>query len=363
MRPAAASMAVVLAGLLGACSPPPVEQAAPRTVLVVDPAADEVAARVYAGEVRARYETDLAFRIGGKLIERMVQAGDRVSRGEVLARLDPADVRLAAGAAAAQLAAAEADLALARAEFLRAEGLQGRGFISASALDMRRSSLQAAEAAVRAARAQADSAGNQAAYADLVADADGVVLATYVDVGAVLATGQRVLRLARPEEREVLIHVPENRIADVNPGMPATVYPLAAQARSYTGVVREVSPAADPVMRSFAVRVAVPQADGGLPLGASASAVFSAPAGDGLRVPLSALTRVDGRAVIWIVDAEERVRPLAVEIDEYREDVARVRVELPPGARVVAGGVHKLVDGERVRALSPDAPVRLDARR
>ena len=366
MRTASRLVAMAVAALLlGACSPPPVEQAQARAVRVVEQtgAADGGPVRIYAGEVRARHETDVAFRIGGKLVARTVQVGDRVRRGDVLARLDPQDVRLAAGAAAAQLAAAEADLALARAELARAEELHARAFISASALDGRRSALQAAEAAVRAARAQADSAGNQASYADLLADHDAVVLNTYQEAGAVLAAGQPVLRLARPETREVLIHVPESRIAGLAPGAPATVRPWARPERSFEAVVRELAPAADAATRSFAVRVSVPQADDSLPLGATASVAFAMEETGGLQLPLSALTQVDGRPAIWLVDTDDRVRPLPVQIDEYREDVVIVRVALPAGARVVAGGVHKLVEGETVRVVSADAPVRLDARR
>ncbi|THF61756.1 efflux RND transporter periplasmic adaptor subunit [Pseudothauera rhizosphaerae] len=357
--------AAALAVLLAACAPQQAEEAPPRAVRVVRPdaAGADALARVYTGEVRARLETDLAFRIGGKVISRQVDAGDGVRRGDLLARLDPADVRLAAGAAAAQVAAAEADLALARAELSRSEELHRRNFVSASALDARRTAVQAAEAALRAARAQAASAGNQAEYADLHADHDGVVLNTFVEPGAVVAAGQAVLRVARPEEREVLIHVPESRLAGLAVGLPAVVHPWAAAGRTFVAQVREITPVADAATRSFAVRVAVRQADDSLPLGATASVVLAGPEQAPALVPLGALTRVDGRPAVWVVDAESRVRPVPVEIGEYREGGALLRGGLPADARVVATGVHKLVEGESVRAVEDGEPVRLDARR
>lgn len=359
------SLLPVACVLASACSPPPAVPASPPTVLVRSMAAAGAvdAVQVYTGEVRARVETDLAFRIGGKLIERRVDAGTVVARGAELARLDPLDARLAASAAAAGVAAAEAELTLARSEFERARELQGRQFISASALDARRTALSAAEMRLRQMRAQASTAGNQERYTVLSADADGVVTASLAEAGQVVAAGQPVLRLARPDEREVLIHVAENRARAFPPGTPAQVRPWAEPAREYAGRVREVSPAADAATRTYALRVAVPAADDALALGATASVAFARTDLAGVLLPLAAVSESDGQASVWVVDANQRARRLAVEVAEWREDGALLRAGLPADARVVLSGGLRLVEGAEVRPVEEGAPVRLDAQR
>ncbi len=353
-----------LAAVLAACSGPPPAEKPPRTVLVQTVGeSDASALQVYTGEVRARHETDLAFRIGGKLVERTVDVGAQVSPGQVLARLDPQDVRLAASAAQAQVAAAEADLALARTEYARSEDLRKRNFLSESALDARRTALKAAEARLRQARAQAASAGNQAQYAALATDVEGVVIAAPAEAGQVVSAGQPVVRVARTGEREVLIHVPESRIGELAQGAAATVRLWADASRQYAGTVREIAPAADPATRSYAVRVAVPAAGAALPLGATASVAFVAPRQAQALLPLAAVTRIDGKPTVWVVDAASQLRPQPVETGAYREEGVEIRAGLAAGARVVVAGVHRLVEGETVRVRASSAPVALDISR
>lgn len=358
-------MAIVAALAVAACAPPVTDVSGPRAVLVRTVAAGGggVAVQVYTGEVRARYETDLAFRIGGKVIERRVDVGATVRRGQVLARLDPQDAKLAVAAAAAQVAAAEADAVLARAELERAQGLRAQGFISASALDARKTSLEAAQARLRQARAEAAVSGNQAAYADLAADADGVVTAVAVEVGQVLAAGQSVLRVARPGEREVLVHVPESRLREVAVGAAVHVRSWSAPEREFVGRVREVAPAADAATRTYAVRVAVAQADDALPLGSTASVAVAQAASGQTLLPLSAVGRIDAQPVVWVVGDDDTVRPLAVEVEAFREDGVVVRAGLPAQVRIVVAGIHRLVAGETVRAIAEGAPVALDVQR
>lgn len=356
----------VLAALLAGCSDPAPVEKAPRAVLVRTIGGDASAprVRVYTGEIRARHEADIGFRIGGKLIGRSVDVGARVRPGQVLARLDPQDVKLAEQAAAAQVSAAEADVALARAEFERVQNLHARNFVSASALDSRRTARQAAEARLRQARAQLATAGNQAGYAALTVADEGVVTAAPAEVGQVVAAGQPVLRVARPEQREVLIHVPESRIAELGPGSPAVVRAWASPARTYAAAVREIAPAADAATRSYAVRVSVADPDDALALGATASVAFSDAQGAAHMVlPLTAVTRVDGHATVWVVDEASHLAPLAVDTGEFREDGVVVVGGLPAGSRVVLTGVHRLVAGETVRAVDEAAPVALDARK
>ena len=366
------SLPSLLAGLflLAACSAPAPQTPPPPAVLVrsIDAAGAPPAVQVYAGEVRARIESDLGFRIGGKLLERLVDVGAEVAAGAPLALLDAQDVRLAQASAQAAAAAAESDLALARSEFARARELQARNFISSSSLDARRTALQAAEARLRQARAQAEVAANQAGYARLEAPAAGVVTAVLAEPGQVVGAGQTVLRLARPDEREVLIHVPEGRAASLAPGRAAQVRPWAAPGREYVGRVREVAPAADAATRTHAVRVAVPGADAGLALGASASVAFAAAQDEaaGVLLPLPAVTRQPGQAdagTVWVVGEDAAVKPLAVELGAWREDGVVVRAGLPAQARVVVAGVHTLIERTRVRAVEEGAPVLLDVRR
>ncbi|MBN8441497.1 MAG: efflux RND transporter periplasmic adaptor subunit [Thauera sp.] len=359
--------AILLAGgaLLAGCSGPPAEVPPPPAVLVrsIGAAPGAASVQAYTGEVRARIETDLGFRVGGKILQRQVDAGARVTRGSVLAVLDPQDARLSAEAASAAASAAVADLALAQAEFRRAGELRERNFISASALDARRTALQAAEARLRQARAQAATATNQADYTRLLADADGVVTAVLAEPGQVVTAGQAVLRVARPSEREVLIHVPESRVRDVAPGAAAVVRSWMAPERTYSARVREVSPAADSATRTYALRVSVPGADDALPLGATASVAFVAAEADGVLLPLPAVTKIGDQARVWVVDAQGVVQPLAVDVAAWRENGAVVRGGLPPDARVVVAGVHRLVEGTTVRPVEEGAPVSLDVKR
>lgn len=357
-------LALIPAVLLIACSEPPLLEKPPRTVLVQTVEEKGAASvNVYTGDVRARHEAELAFRIDGKLVERKAEVGSVVKTGDVLARLDPQDVRLAAGAAAAQVAAAEADLALARAEFQRSEELRKRNFLSDAAIDARRTALQAAEARLRQARAEAASAGNQAQYAALTADAPGVVTAVLAEAGQVVRAGQAVLRVARLEEREILIHVPESRIRELSAGAAAVVRPWADAARTYPGEVREIAPAADAATRSYAVRVSVATADDALPLGATASVAFAGRLDAQAVLPLAAVTRVDGKPTVWVVDQASRVHPQPVETGAFREDGVVIRAGLPAGARVVVAGVHRLIKGETVRVVDAAAPVALDIAR
>lgn len=360
-------LAVLLVALaaLAACSAPPEAAKPPPAVLVrtMPAEANAIEARLYTGEVRARHEIDLGFRVAGKLAERRVDVGDRVSAGQVLARLDPQDLVLASQAAVAQQAAAEADRELARAEYRRVEQLHARNFVSASAVDARRAALQAAEARLRQIRAQAAVAGNQADYAVLRAPQDGVVTAAPAETGQVLALGQTALRIARGDAREVLIHVPESRIAELRAGMTAAVRPWAQADRELAGRVREIAPSADAATRSYAVRVAFEAADGVPPLGATASVLFARPAAMQALLPLSAVTRAGGRTVAWLVDEAHTVRPVEVDAGEFREDGVVIRGGLPAGSRVVLAGVHRLVEGQTVRAVDETAPVALDARK
>lgn len=306
---------------------------------------------VFAGEIKPRHETDLGFRIGGKIVARLVDVGARVKRGQVLARLDPADLGLQTEAAKAQLAAAQTEYNFAKAEFERYQTLLDQKFISASALDAKRNALNATRARQAQAKAQLSVTANQASYAALTAHQDGVITAVNGEVGQVVTPGQIVMRLAREDEREVAIAVPENRIGELRTAKEMGVVLWADPSRIHPARVREVAPAVDPATRTFAVRVSILARDPALRWGMTANVVLR---GDGIDnaalLPLTALYQQDGKPAVWIFDPNTRKVSLrAVEIGPYREDGVLIRAGLQSGDLVVTAGVHKLIAGQTVR--------------
>lgn len=307
---------------------------------------------VFAGEVKPRYEADLGFRIGGKLIERRVDVGARVKRGQILARLDPSDAGLQADAAKAALTAAETDYAFAKAEYERYQNLHAQGFISASALDARRSANDTAKARVTQARAQLAVTQNQAGYATLLATDDGVITAISAEAGQVVSSGQTVMKLARESEREVAINVPENRLAELREAKALVVMLWAHPGKMYPARVREVAPAVDPVTRTFAVRVSVLEPDPVVQWGMTANVgVLGQGSGSAALLPLSSIYhQTDGSPAVWIYDPKTRQVALrTVALGPYREEGVLIPGGLNDGEWVVAAGVNKLQPGQVVR--------------
>lgn len=335
----------LLAFVLAACSeapPPPAPLKVVRTLIVG--AGNTANARTYPGEVHARHETTLGFRIPGKVVARLVDAGNVVKAGQPLARLDAADAGL-------QTAQAGAQAALARAEAKRYRELRARNFVSQAALDVRETALTAAEA-------QAGLARNQAAYATLVADRTGVIAAVLAEPGQVVAAGQPVFRLAPDGEREVAISLPETEVARFAVGLPAEVslWAQGKAAPALAGKIREITPLADPLTRTYAVRVALPGADPRLPLGLTASVRFPGvkPAdGTALHLPLTAVFQQGAQMAVWIVGADNTLSLRPVTVAGLSDDGARITAGLTAGERIVAIGVHKLSAGEKVRLAEP----------
>jgi membrane fusion protein, multidrug efflux system len=297
---------------------------------------------VYSGEIRARYETQLGFRIGGKIIERLVDAGARVKPGQVLARLDPADSGL-------QASSAQAQYQLAEDEAKRYRELRDKNFVSQSALD-------AKEAALKAAAAQAGLAGNQTDYTSLRADHAGVIAATMAEVGQVVSAGQPVLRLAQDGEREVAIAIPETQFAGLKIGMPADVALWSeadkSEAAHFSGRLRELVPVADPASRTYAARVALSGAGARATLGMTAQVRFrNHDKRDQLIVPLSAIFQQGDQAAVWIVAADHSISLRKVGVAAYRDNGAVIASGLAAGERIVSAGVHKLNAGEKIRVI------------
>jgi multidrug efflux system membrane fusion protein len=307
------------------------------------------ALEAYAGEVHARQEPTLSFRIAGKLVRRLVDAGSRVRAGQPLAELDPTDVRLESEASRAALASAQSDLVLAQSELARYKSLADRQLVSRSLYDSRVASLRAAEARVRQAKAQSAASGNQVGYAVLRAPADGVISQRLAEAGQVVGAGQAIFVLAVDGEREVAISVPEQGLSRFAVGRELAVELWTRPGEHFPAIVRELAPAADPVTRTYAARVAFSAPPQGIELGQSAR-VYARVDGDSrLRLPLSALTQDEGQAAVWVVDpASKKVHRRRIAIGAYAEDGVPVLSGLSADEWVVAAGAHLLLEGEQV---------------
>jgi len=333
---------------------------APRPVLVVHPGGEAAATlSAYAGEVRAREESPLSFRIGGQLVRRTVDAGDRVKKGELLAELDPGDARLQVDAAQANAAAAEAELARASAERKRYDALAKEQLVSRSAAETQDATYAAAAGQARAARAQLDEARNQHGYTQLRAPRDGVVATRNAEAGQTVTAGQVVYTLAGDAGREIAIALPESRIREFSVGQPVLVELWSRPGERLPGRIREISAAADAQSRTFATRVALdPKVASEVDLGQSAR-VYVARMHEGqattLRLPLSALQRgAKGDTAVWVVTPSHTLHLTPVRVGPFGEDSVPVLSGLPADAWVVAAGGHLLREGQAVSPVDRD---------
>lgn len=330
------AMGALVVLTLGACGRDPQPAEAVRTVLVVQPgSAPGMAGEAFAGDVHAREESALAFRVGGNLARRLVDAGQTVRRGQVLAELDPGDAQLQASAARAEMVRLQGDLT-------RYRTLLAQQLVSQSAYD-------AQDAAYRAARAKYELMRNQDDYTRLRAPRDGVIASRQAEAGQVVAAGQPIFVLAADGGREVAIGLPEARIRDFHTGQPAVVELWSAPGTRLPGHIREIAAAADPQTRTYAARVALDgalAADAGL--GQSARVYIAARADAGLRLPLSAVQRgEDGATAVWVV-AGGKAQRRPVRLGGYGEDSVPVLGGVGAGEWVVAAGGHLLREGEVV---------------
>ncbi len=348
--PAAVTL-IAAALVLTACSKPAPTEEPIRAVKVITVGAEGMRSGAeFAGEVRARVDSRLGFRVGGKIVRRQAELGQRVKAGQVLAQLDPQDYQLAAQAAKAQVAVAATNRDLAAADFKRYKELRDQNFISGAELERRDATFKAAQAQVDQAQAQLSGQGNQAAYTTLVADVSGVVTAVEAEPGQVVAAGTPVVRIAQDGPRDVVFSVPEDRVALIKPGSIVDVRAWSATV-ALKGVVREVAASADPVTRTFGVKVSLDAKDA-LPLGTTVSVVPHAFDRSGvpvIKLPTSAL-RQDGKSsAVWVLDTASmtvKLQPIQVATADGNDVV--VAAGLQPGMQVVAAGVHVLSPGQKV---------------
>ena len=353
-----ASLALALV-LVGCSRPKPVEEPIRAVKVMTVGLMSMQSAPEFAGEVRAQVESRLGFRVGGKLIRRWVEVGQHVKAGQVLAQLDPQDYKLATDAARAQLSAAASNRDLAAADFKRYQELKAQNFISGAELERRDTTLKAAQAQWAQAQSQLSGQGNQLAYATLLADVAGVVTAVEVEPGQVVAAGTPVVRVAQDGPRDAVFSVPEDKVAAIKIGSEVAVRGWASSA-SLKGVVREVAASADPVTRTFLVKVAL--AGQAVPvLGATVSVLpqaLSRSAVPVIKLPTSALRQEGGATAVWVLDPVSlTVKLLPVQVATADGNDVVVVSGLQPGMQVVVAGVHVLQPGQKVMVYKANQAV------
>jgi membrane fusion protein, multidrug efflux system len=352
--------------VLAACSKPAPSSEPVRAVKIFTVGASGLSAsEEYSGEVRARVESRLGFRVAGKIIKRQAEVGQRVKAGQILAQLDPQDYKLGADAARAALAAAATNRDLAAADFKRFQSLKEQNFISGAELERRETSLKAAQAQVAQAQAQLASSGNQVGYANLVADISGIVTAVDAEVGQVVSPGSPVVRIAQDGPRDVVFNVPEDRLSSVAVGTTARARswtePSASGASSaINGKIRELAASADALTRTYQAKLAL-DAGANLPLGATVY-VYPSAAQTGvqaMKLPTSSLMQsAQGVSQVWLLDKTTMtVNPVNVQVATADGNEAVIASGVKPGDAVVSAGIHVLSPGLKVTIFNEKGQV------
>ena len=349
-------IALSLAIFLAACSDKQVASVSePKAVFVTTAKRTSQAdIRVLTATVRARVETDLAFRAPGKVIQRLVEVGDAVKQGQVLARLDAADYQLGVSAAAAQAQAATVDAAQAAADEARFRRLAADGSVGAADHERQKARADAAAARLDQAQRQVALARNRSEYTVLVAPYAGVITALRIEAGQVVAEGQAVVSLARQDDHEFVVDLPEGMNADVRT-LAATAQPWQGAAQPIALKLRELSPVAGAQGRTFRARFAAKgtgrELANQLALGSTALISLASASTPGLRLPASAIVKANGSAGVWVVDtATGGLKFQTVQVIASEADHVRV-TGLPDGLRVVSVGAQKLEASMKVRPV------------
>ena len=350
---------VASATLLAACSKKEVAPEPVRAVKLVTVGQGQIeSAQEYTGDVRARVESRLGFRVGGKLTKREVELGQHVKAGQVLARLDARDYQLSAEAARAQVSSATTQRDLAEANAKRFRTLRAQNFISAAEMERHEANLKAAQATLDQARAQLSGQSNQENYTQLLADADGVVTSVDAEPGQVVAAGTPVVRIAQDGARDAVFSVPEDRRSAVKPGQSVQVRLWSDESKVLAARIREVAASADPVTRTFVVKAQLDATP--LPaLGSTVHVTLESMSVDGgtvgakvIKLPTTALRQEGGGGqgtAVWLYDKDSStVKMQAVQIASADGNEAIIASGLQPGMQVVATGVHVLTDGQKV---------------
>ncbi|TWH46119.1 RND family efflux transporter MFP subunit [Sporomusa sp. KB1] len=324
-----------------------------RTVMVN--AVETSRSYTYPGEVRGRYESQLAFQVGGKIIRRSVDLGATVQAGEVLMQLEPKDLQQAANSSSAQLMAAQAQLKLAESNLSRYRQLYEQAAVSRAQFDQYQNSYDVALAEVHRAAAQHEQGANKLDYTLLVADQPGVIAAIGAEIGQVVSAGQTVLTIVRDGEREIEISIPENRLEDLRQATQCKVTFWALPSITVDGSIREIAPMANATSRTYKVRITLVTPPPEVKLGMTAAVLVTAAdqQAAAITIPLSALYQTGDTPRVWVVkDNTVGLRPVTVGVGS--SDTIQVLAGLQPGETIVTAGVHKLRDGQQIRIASGD---------
>jgi RND family efflux transporter MFP subunit len=348
-----AVLALVVIALTG-CNEKVAETAAPgRPVLVAAVHYEaETPERTFVGTIRPRIETDMGFRVPGKIAKRLVEVGQTVDVGEPLATLDEVDLKLQAEQAEAEFRAATGVLAQAGAAEQRAKDLRAKGWTTDAQLDTSRAAADEARARLNRAERSVELTKNSLSYATLVADTRGVVTATLIDAGQVVASGQTAIRVARFAEKEAVVAIPETLLGRAKSGN-ATVTLWSDADKKYTAKLREVAPSADPATRTYLAKFSLPDAGESVSLGMTATLTLSDSATERVaKLPLSALYSQGGDPSLYIVDDSGEVSLNPVTVKSYQSNCVVITGGVAEGAKVVALGVQKLDPAQKVRVVS-----------
>jgi RND family efflux transporter MFP subunit len=308
------------------------------------------------GEIQARYQADIGFRVNGKIIERPVDVGTQVKKGDLLARLDPQQYRQDFEVAKAEVATAEAEETRSEAQEWRQRELLKNGNTTRVQYDQSLKTFKTAQAQLNSARARQVQASENLDYTELKADNDGVITTVGADPGQVVSAGQMVVRLAQPGEREAVFNVAEALLKNPPRKDPTVEVNLVSNPDIRTeGRVRYISPQADPTTRTYTVRVSLPGAPPQMRLGANVIGSVTLNQGSSITIPGTALFQKEGQPAVWLVEKDGTVQLKQITIDRYQGDLVVVGDGLAQGNVVVTGGVQKLLPGQKVRLIQASA--------
>ena len=350
----ALSALTLLCLVLASCSRPveKVEEIRPVRAMVVAAGTGKTIIEL-AGEIQPRYESQLGFRVGGKLIARKVEVGTLVKRGQVLMQLDPLDLQLAQSQAKAAVSATESSLALAKADLDRYRELRQKNFVSQALLDAKEAAYKSAIASHEQANAGLKVQANQSSYSTLYADADGVITAVQAEVGQVVAAGTPVVKLARTAEKEVRVSIPEDQIEVLRQVTDLAVKTWANANVAISGRLRELSPIADPATRTYTAKISLPRAGPEIRLGMTATVQFAAPALPGIHLPMTALVNSKEGTAVWVVE-NGVVKLVPVQVASATGTEVLIAQGLSAGQSVVTAGVNQLRPGQKVSLLGQE---------
>jgi RND family efflux transporter MFP subunit len=354
--PALAAVFMTVALMMAGCSKPAAKdpRLLPPRVVVFKAQANRSNSRTFTGVVEARVQSDLGFRVAGKILERSVDVGQRVQKGQVLMKLDPDDLKLSFASQQAIVEAARAKYIQAKADEARFAALVKSGAVSHMEYDQARATLDSTKAQLDAAEAQARVSNNSSEYAVLSADADGVIVRTLSEPGQVVAAGQTVIQLAHDDPREAVINLPEGVRPDLGTTASAQLY---GQAQKYQATLRQLSDAADPGSRTFEARYVLEGEAASAPLGSTVTVELLTkqdPASQSVLVPVGAIYDRGSGPGVWIVDDKSEVKFRSVQIASIGQEEVVVCRGLDPDEKVVALGAHLLHEGQVVNVPSEE---------